>query len=402
MNLTESLNKVFTFNGISNIRVYGSNVEPWFCGRDVARILGYDDTVRAIKKHVDIEDKKTFENLIEGVSNCPRLNHNEKNTIYINEPGLYSLILRSKLETAKQFKKWVTTDVLPSLRKTGTYSVPSQIEEDYKQLQLEFQNQIISHQLQLEAEQSKLIKQTRFNELMNNFITNIKQRHQKQIIYIATTTKYAENNLFKVGGCNSRKLLTSRLKTYNTGRPDDDLYYFSYVEETTDFNKLEKRIKDILFNFLDNKTKEMYVIHYTCLREFVEYIRCNYNSEVGILNDYIKNLASKIMDQEPIVPDKIMLNGTAIEIRHIENGEPVEEKTKTIDIETLSVEEIEKLIIEYKQSLESGGLNTNEIRRKEFELYIQNKDYTFKKMSLWKQLKSVVNQTFSDVKLVYN
>ena len=86
--------------------------EPWFVGKDVAKMLGYKNVPDAISKHVDIEDK--------GVAKCDTLGGNQKTTI-VNESGLYSLILSSKLPQAKAFKRWVTSEVLPQIRKTGGY-----------------------------------------------------------------------------------------------------------------------------------------------------------------------------------------------------------------------------------------------------------------------------------------
>lgn len=86
--------------------------EPWFVGKDVAEILGYSDSYGALKKHVDDEDKQNCQN---DSFETPR------GMTVINESGLYSLILSSKLPGAKEFKRWVTAEVLPSIRKNGAY-----------------------------------------------------------------------------------------------------------------------------------------------------------------------------------------------------------------------------------------------------------------------------------------
>ena len=80
--------------------------EPWFVGKDVAEVLGYSDTADAIKKHVDVEDK--------GVGEIPTPGGKQK-MIIINESGVYSLVFGSKLPDAKKFKRWVTSEVLPSI-----------------------------------------------------------------------------------------------------------------------------------------------------------------------------------------------------------------------------------------------------------------------------------------------
>ena len=90
--------------------------EPWFVGKDVADILEYQNGSRDINRHVDEEDRRK-KMIFDGTQN--------KETIVINESGLYSLIFSSHLPTAKQFKHWVTSVVLPSIRKTGSYSMKS-------------------------------------------------------------------------------------------------------------------------------------------------------------------------------------------------------------------------------------------------------------------------------------
>lgn len=93
--------------------------EPWFVGKDVAMALGYSDTVNALKKHVFKEDKMMgCQNATPSVrDNFGRIQY----PTWINESGLYSLILSSKLPSAKEFKHWVTSEVLPSIRKNGAY-----------------------------------------------------------------------------------------------------------------------------------------------------------------------------------------------------------------------------------------------------------------------------------------
>lgn len=105
------MNEIFNFKG-QDVRTIIINNVPWFVGKDVASILGYVGTNKAIRTHVDDEDK--------GVTKMDTPGGNQE-TIIINESGLYSLILSSKLEKAKEFKRWVTSVVLPSIRKNGMF-----------------------------------------------------------------------------------------------------------------------------------------------------------------------------------------------------------------------------------------------------------------------------------------
>lgn len=102
----------FQFEG-HDVRAIAIDGEPWFVGKDVAEALGYSRARNAIKSHVDEDDKRGHQ------IDAPL--GGKQNTVIINESGLYSLILSSKLDSAKKFKKWVTSEVLPSIRKNGGY-----------------------------------------------------------------------------------------------------------------------------------------------------------------------------------------------------------------------------------------------------------------------------------------
>ena len=104
--------KIFENAEFGEIRTTTINNEPWFVGKDVAEILGYADTNKAIAMHVDEEDK---------LNDKTALSLGQRGGWFINESGLYALIMSSKLPTAKKFRKWVTSEVLPSIRKTGGY-----------------------------------------------------------------------------------------------------------------------------------------------------------------------------------------------------------------------------------------------------------------------------------------
>ncbi|GBU29991.1 BRO family protein [Staphylococcus aureus] len=107
--------QTFNFEELS-VRTLEVDGEPYFIGKDVADILGYANGRDALSKHVDAEDKLTSQIATAGQN---------RNVTIINESGLYSLIFSSKLENAKRFKRWVTSEVLPTLRKTGAYQIPS-------------------------------------------------------------------------------------------------------------------------------------------------------------------------------------------------------------------------------------------------------------------------------------
>lgn len=108
------MNEMIVFNNpeFGSVRTVCIDGEPWLVGKDVAEILGYSNPRKALIDHVDADDK--------GVTKCDTLGGAQNLTV-INESGFYSLVLSSKLPTAKKFKRWVTAEILPTIRKTGGY-----------------------------------------------------------------------------------------------------------------------------------------------------------------------------------------------------------------------------------------------------------------------------------------
>ena len=113
--------QVFKNDRFGEVRTMVINGEPWFVGKDVAMMLGYLNTQKAIRDHVDEEDRLGERIVLSGQNRM---------TIFINESGLYALILSSKLPQAKEFKRWVTSEVLPQIRKTGGYIPVNDCKDD--------------------------------------------------------------------------------------------------------------------------------------------------------------------------------------------------------------------------------------------------------------------------------
>lgn len=121
------MNELQIFNSVEfgTIRTVQINNEPWFVAKDLTDKLGYANGRDAVALHVDEEDKSNV-----GISDGSQ----NRNMTIVNESGLYSLILSSKLQTAKNFKHWVTSDVIPQIRKTGGYKLPETYVEALEQL----------------------------------------------------------------------------------------------------------------------------------------------------------------------------------------------------------------------------------------------------------------------------
>lgn len=136
--MTENI-EVFTSPEFGQVRTLTIDGEPYFVAKDVAEILGYSNPLKAIRDHVD-EDDKRGERIVHPSGGT-------QDTVVISESGLYSLILSSKLPNAKKFKHWVTAEVLPSIRKTGSYNSP-----DYSSLSPQLQYLISLEQKTKELE----------------------------------------------------------------------------------------------------------------------------------------------------------------------------------------------------------------------------------------------------------
>ena len=117
-----TIEKVFKY-GETELSVIKCKDDIWFRGKTLVEVLGYSNPLKAICTHIDSEDEEEMSELVYkgGAQNGHPFRNVQQGTIYVNESGLYSLVLRSKLESAKAFKRWVTKDVLPSIRKTGRY-----------------------------------------------------------------------------------------------------------------------------------------------------------------------------------------------------------------------------------------------------------------------------------------
>ena len=182
-------NQVQVFNNaeFGDVRVIMQDGEPWFVGKDVAEILGYRNISDAILKHVDEDDK--------GVAKCDTLGGKQSVTI-INESGLYSLILSSKLPSAKQFKRWVTSEVLPAIRKHGGYLTSEKVEEALLNPDV-----LIKLATQLKVEREQRIKaETQLQVVkpkVNYYDEYMKRDELFTVTFVANTMAMGQQQLYK-------------------------------------------------------------------------------------------------------------------------------------------------------------------------------------------------------------
>lgn len=179
--------QIFENAEFGKVRTIVKDGEPYFIGKDVAEILGYSNTRDALAKHVDDEDKNTVA-IRDGIQGNPNL------TI-INESGVYALIFGSKLPKAKQFKRWVTSEVLPSIRKTGSYNTIPKERSEFKEQELKARmlnarvresNQYLKIAAQIDIPEYRYILQAKSAEALNGGVPVLPLQEVERKTYSAT------------------------------------------------------------------------------------------------------------------------------------------------------------------------------------------------------------------------
>lgn len=189
-------NEMMVFNNeeFGSVRVVNIDGEGWLAGKDVAELLGYKNTRDALSKHVDEEDKSEVA-IHDGRQN--------RNMVVINESGLYSLVLRSKLPQAKKFRRWVTSEVLPQIRKTGGY-IPIKEEDDELTIMSKafmIAQKTIDKQQQLIDKQQEILESQRpkveFAEAVSESEDEIDMGTMAKLL-VKEDIKVGRNRLFKI------------------------------------------------------------------------------------------------------------------------------------------------------------------------------------------------------------
>ena len=178
--------QIFENAAFGKVRTMVKDGEPYFVGKDVAEILGYKDTVNALKAHVDEEDKTGWQ--------ITTPSRGVQTATIINESGLYSLILSSKLPAAKKFKRWVTSEVLPAIRKTGSYHIPKErsackaqeIKARMLNARVRESNQYLKIAAQIDIPEYRYILQAKAAEALNGGVPVLPLQEVERRTYSAT------------------------------------------------------------------------------------------------------------------------------------------------------------------------------------------------------------------------
>ena len=331
-----------SLNGVDHaVRLAGTIEEPYFCGKDICDVLGYKDSKQALQNNVQSKYKKELSyfngsndpNEL-GVESTPNslgsfepLTYHDGKVIYVNEPGLYALIMNSKTPFATSFQELVLETILPSIRRYGSYQAEMRLTKTMAQLAIRDQ----SYEEECEARQRAEVRleeekqraeeraeefrdQIKTNEkytlVLKNLMIDDRQREKTQVVYISTSRNYANQNRFKVGGVESVAKLTPRLSAYNGRSASGDEWYFSDVFLVADYRQIETRLKDLIGTFRDKKGKEIYVLHYTNINYVVRYLCEHYNDEVDEVNSKLAEFISNLHPHNlrPIVPEPYTAN----------------------------------------------------------------------------------------------
>lgn len=280
------INQVFA-NGGWTIRVIGTMDDPWFSAKDIALQLGYRQPERAISDNIkDDEFKAKLGDLLikfkPGAGPGSRaigisMKGNAKNSIYLNEAGVYALAFGSNLPSAVAFKSWVLKEVLPSIRKTGTYQLNAQVQS----LKSEINNHLavidqtkqnlddaISRADTADAKVADVSAQLNRLHIQNSgLIRGKKYEEPIESIYIVASRHYASQGIYKVG---RTKSMTSRLGNHNTSRVVGDYHVVLAEFKVHNSTIMENYIHSKLKHLLIKGETEFFKAPYENLRAYVQ------------------------------------------------------------------------------------------------------------------------------------
>lgn len=259
--------QVFKNEEFGEIRMVMVNNEPYFVGKDVAEILGYSNSSKAVSTHVDDEDK-----IMEMIAHSQNGNMVKTQTALINESGLYSLILSSKLPTAKKFKRWVTSEVLPTIRKTGGYVNDEDLfintyfpfaDGNTKAIfkstleTVRKQNEIIASQKKTIENQNQDLMHK--EDVIIGFVDEIDLAKKRQVLNRVVrykTNNYSQrwNELYKQFEMKYHIDLKRRMETYNLSHKPKVKNKLDYIDRV--LNKVPE-LYDIACKLYENDIKEL-------------------------------------------------------------------------------------------------------------------------------------------------
>jgi prophage antirepressor-like protein len=366
------------------VKLSGTINEPYFCGRDVCEVLGYEAPLKALQRYVEDEDKNILSNIMVTCNHTlgkENFSFREGQNIFISETGLYSLILSSQAPFAKEFKRLVCKIILPSIRKYGSYQVESQLSLAMEQLAIK--------DTELEQEKEARVKAERKAIRINKFMKRITIKENKaEWIYIATTKFYSRERIFKPG---STIRLSSRIGPYNTGRPVEDAYYYCWAMRCYNSKDVDYHIQKLLADFKHKDNAELVVgIKFFDLKDILTFIVNNYDASVDYINNFIRTRMDASLEEEDEPPPRLDYKRFTVQIG---------EHTETIDLEEEESDSVreafEDILLSLKEQEDSEMLV---LQRKDLMTRLSNKTNAPKK-DLWYQIKELTGWTNSKTEI---
>lgn len=214
--------EIFENHEFGSVRTVMIDDEPWLVGKDVAEALGYENPQKALRDHVDEEDKKMGErNVTPSITDTLG---REQYPTFINESGVYALVLSSKLPTARRFRRWVTSEVLPSIRKTGGYHLPQTYAEALRALadKAEEAERLEKQNVALIEDNKRMKPKEEFFDAVTDSKDAIDMKDTAKVLHMGI----GRNNLFKF--LRQQKILTEDNRPY---QQYIDRGYFRTIEQ---------------------------------------------------------------------------------------------------------------------------------------------------------------------------
>jgi prophage antirepressor-like protein len=330
-NTIETVGKIFsifedfTYDGVT-LNIINILDYIWFRAKDITAVLGYKNTTDPIQRHIDDEDKKKLKDIW---VRDPRTHdfdrQNQDHALYITESGVYDLIFASKLPTAKEFKRWITGTVIPSIRRTGQYQNQELINRVQK-LELENQNKddvIKSTRTQNRSLRKDVAKLTTFKIRHHNTMKAAQRIERNGWIYIVANPSDFNLEIFKVG-MTTESDPKKRLCQYGTGY--SKLSTARRIMEWPVFGPrtMESKISEHLKPYKQYDRKELYQLPLGTLIKTIDYFITNENKVINFTNK-VRQTLNNASDDEKIAkgdPEKYETLFNTIHEEYLNAGSP--------------------------------------------------------------------------------
>lgn len=346
--------------------------------------IKYDDNLAVIYDYIQEE-----------INYISKNNLSRKTWIILTIKAFKESVMLINTENCKQIRKYYIT-LEEILFDYSEYTLQFNINTEkvinqINSLELKNKNNEIN-KIKIESEE-KLNEKQKELELANQkslrirkYLNNISIKDKKnEWIYIASTTQYAQNNLFKIG---STIRICKRINNYQTGRPEEDAYYYCWIKTCYNSKELDKHINNLLSTFLCKKNRELYCLHYTSLVELVEFIIDNYDQSIEYINNFIKIKLENVITLDPIIPEPIKINNISYTMG---------EASDNININEFNLEQLSGLLNDILETF--NRQNKYNITRKDI---LESLNKNVNKTILWSKIKNILNWKNSKQGIVWN